>query len=38
MLQRKVATLSSENQAQQKVIGQFDVSLRALVQERATTT
>jgi len=38
MLQRENAALSSENQAQQKVIGQFDASLRALVQERATTT
>ena len=37
-LQREVAVLSSENVAQQKVIGQFDASLRALVQERATTT
>jgi hypothetical protein len=33
-LQREVAVLSNENVAQQKVIGQFDASLRALVQER----
>jgi len=34
MLQRENAAMSSENKAQQKVIGQFDASLRAIVQER----